>query len=129
VRNTELQLKRKDIVYLTLSVSRGGRRSFQMGQSQCHLGSPFGELADYRKIHGHCNVPKGTAKIKLALWVSPVKVLRFAPTRRKVAVYDAFTISALEKLRFQNGQARPGWERPELSRKRNIQLRNKRRTV
>jgi hypothetical protein len=28
------------------------------------------DLADYRKIHGHCNVPRATAKTQLAGWVT-----------------------------------------------------------
>jgi hypothetical protein len=35
------------------------------------------ELVDYRKIHGHCNVPRNSKNIKLAMWVKKQRSLGF----------------------------------------------------
>jgi hypothetical protein len=57
------------------------------------VGDRLSELADYRKIHGHCNVPKATAKTKLAKWVATQGDYRLH--ERKI-VYDYQRIQELE---------------------------------
>jgi hypothetical protein len=46
------------------------------------------ELADYRKIHGHCNVPRNNSENAKLANGSQQRQLQVAP-RRKEIVYDA----------------------------------------
>ena len=61
------------------------------------------ELADYRKIHGHSNVPKRYSKSNnLGRWVISYKAkgpLQVAPTRKDIA-YDHLPNPGIEKPWF-----------------------------
>jgi hypothetical protein len=54
---------------MTLPVSRHWK-AWNSISLHHRLEDRLSELADYRKINGHCNVPKTTAKTLLANWVS-----------------------------------------------------------
>jgi hypothetical protein len=60
------------------------------------------ELADYRKIHGHCNVPTTTAKTREV--IKPKEQLQVAPKRKDID-YDHLPNPGIGKLRFRNGTA------------------------
>jgi hypothetical protein len=56
------------------------------------------ELADYRKIHGHCNVPTTTAKTREVN--KPKEQLQVAPKRKEID-YDHLPNPGLESLGFE----------------------------
>jgi predicted chitinase len=60
------------------------------------------ELAEYRKIHGHCNVPKGYSEnTKLGNWVSKQKVQYRGYREGKTSPMTPFRFKALESLGFE----------------------------
>jgi hypothetical protein len=60
------------------------------------------ELADYRKIHGHCNVPrKYTGNAKLAWWVSQQRQLYRLRKEGKISHMTLQRIQDLESLGFE----------------------------
>jgi hypothetical protein len=60
------------------------------------------ELADYRKINGHCNVPyKYSESIKLAHWVSKQRQLYKLYREEKKSSMTLYRIHELESLCFE----------------------------
>jgi hypothetical protein len=60
------------------------------------------ELAEYRKIHGHCNVPKRYSEnTKLGLWVSKQKVQCRGYRDGKKSPMTPFRFQALKSLGFE----------------------------
>jgi hypothetical protein len=52
-----MHLRRKDIAYDTFRIQ--ALKAWVSNGTARHIGkTAVSELADYRKIHGHCNVPK-----------------------------------------------------------------------
>jgi hypothetical protein len=61
----------------------------------------LGELTDYRKIHGHCNVPKSHSKnTKLATWVANQRTYYRLQVEGKRSPMTLSRIQALESLGF-----------------------------
>ncbi len=60
------------------------------------------ELADYRKIHGHCNVPstRNSEYIKLARWVSTQRRQYNLYVNGKASRMTTFHIQELKSLDF-----------------------------
>jgi hypothetical protein len=71
------------------------------------------ELAEYRKIHGHCNVPTNYSESsKLAKWVSKQRTNnRFHP-EGKTSSMTPFRIQELESLGFEWDSYGTTWEDP-----------------
>jgi hypothetical protein len=69
------------------------------------------ELADYRKIHGHCNVPRNYIENhQLAVWVVTQRSnYRFYQEGKKSSM-TAFRIQELESLGFEGGSHTVAWE-------------------
>jgi hypothetical protein len=69
------------------------------------------ELAEYRRIHGHCNVPKGYSdNIQLGTWVSSQrKYYRFL-IKGETSPMTALRIQALERLGFKWDCCGATWE-------------------
>jgi hypothetical protein len=62
------------------------------------------ELADYRKIHGHCNVPTiYSENAKLASWVSSQRSQYRFYVEGKISQITTFRIQKLESLGFEWG--------------------------
>jgi hypothetical protein len=60
------------------------------------------ELAEYRKIHGHCNVPKRYSEnIKLGYWVSRQRFQYRLYREGKPSNMTALRIQALKRLGFE----------------------------
>jgi hypothetical protein len=60
------------------------------------------ELADYRKIHGHCNVPvRDSENIQLGTWVSNQRTQYKLHEEGKKSHMTIFRIQALESLGFE----------------------------
>jgi hypothetical protein len=69
------------------------------------------ELADYRKIHGHCNVPRGNNKnTKLAMWVGTQRSSYKLHVEGKKSQMTTFRIQQLESLHFDWGFCVTAWE-------------------
>jgi hypothetical protein len=66
------------------------------------------ELADYRKIHGHCNVPRNNSENTKLANGSQQRRLQVAP-RRKEIVYNALH-PGIGKLRFEWNSHSTAWE-------------------
>jgi hypothetical protein len=71
------------------------------------------ELADYRKIHGHCNVPRNYSEnAKLGRWVSAQRTQFRLHRERKTSRMTPFRIQALKNLGFEwNRRSAPGGKR------------------
>jgi hypothetical protein len=69
------------------------------------------ELADYRKIHGHCNVPYNYSEnVKLAGWVKVQRQQYKFQHERKRSAMTLPRIQALESLGFEWGVGVTAWE-------------------
>jgi hypothetical protein len=62
------------------TVGRNGKLRFRMGHPRRRLEDRLSELADYRKIHGHCNVRR-IAENKVGKWVETKGRIQVAPGR------------------------------------------------
>jgi hypothetical protein len=68
------------------------------------------ELADYRKIHGHCNVPKVYSEnAQLGTWVSTQRKNYRFHLEGKTSPMTALRIQALESLGFEWDRFGPSW--------------------
>jgi hypothetical protein len=69
------------------------------------------ELADYRKIHGHCNVPKRcNENTKLGKWVATQRYQYRLQVEGKSSAMTTFRIQELESLGFEWDGSSPTWE-------------------
>jgi hypothetical protein len=60
------------------------------------------ELADFRKIHGHCNVPqKYSENTKLGIWVMKQRAQYKLDREGKTSRMTPFRIQALKSLGFE----------------------------
>jgi hypothetical protein len=76
-----------------------------MGQPRRCLEERLSELADYRKIHGHCNVPASTAKQPIwEVGLNPRAIQ--SCTKMEDVVYDHLPNSGIGNLGFRMGQPR-----------------------
>jgi hypothetical protein len=75
-------------------------------------GDRLSELADYRKIHGHCNVPTSKKKnIKLGEWVTKQRSTYWLHLAGKTSPMTTFRIKELESLDFEWDRSHGGaWE-------------------
>jgi hypothetical protein len=65
-------------------------------------GERLSELADYRKIHGHCNVPQRYGEnTKLGIWVGNQRTQYTLHLEGKKSKLTALRIQALERLGFE----------------------------
>jgi hypothetical protein len=69
------------------------------------------ELADYRKLHGHCNVPQHYSEnIKLANWVHTQRNHYMLHLQGKTSPMPNFRIQELENLGFKWDSCKTAWE-------------------
>jgi hypothetical protein len=69
------------------------------------------ELAEYRKIHGHCNVPERYSEnIKLGKWVKTQRYKYKLYQEGKTSPMTEIRIQALENLGIEWSTARNSWE-------------------
>jgi hypothetical protein len=97
--------QREDIVYDHLPNSRNGKLGFRMGQPRRCLEERLSELADYRKIHGHCNVPRRYSKTTNLGSGSQPKGNTELHQEGKTSSMTTFRIQELESL-VSNGTAK-----------------------
>jgi hypothetical protein len=71
----------------------------------------FNELADYRKIHGHCNVPYNCREnTKIAMWISRQRTSYRLHREGKRSQMTLPRIQALESLGFEWEASLAAWE-------------------
>jgi hypothetical protein len=69
------------------------------------------ELADYRKIHGHCNVPQNYSEnAKLGTWVGTQRTQYKLHLEGKTSHMTNFRIQDLESVGFEWGVLISAWE-------------------
>jgi hypothetical protein len=69
------------------------------------------QLADYRKIHGHCNVPtRCSENTRLANWVKTQKINYLLHLERKKTYMTLSRIQELESLGFEWDRRGASWE-------------------
>jgi hypothetical protein len=84
---------------------------FEWGCSSATWEVRFSELADYRKIQGHCNVPTHYSEnIKLARWVDNQKCQYRLHLEGKKSHITVLRIQELESLGFEWGCSSAPWE-------------------
>jgi hypothetical protein len=89
--------KGKEIIYDALPYPGIGNLEFRMGLLWRQL-----ELADYRKIHGHCNFPRSNSEnSKLSKWVAKQKWNYRLHREGKKSCMPTYRIQALESLGFE----------------------------
>jgi hypothetical protein len=72
----------------------------------------FGELADYRKIHGHCNVPQRFSEnAKLANWVGNQRRNYSWHLEKETSPMTTNRIQALESLGFEWDSQGAAWKK------------------
>jgi hypothetical protein len=76
---------------------------FEWGSHSAALKDRLSELADYRKIHGHCNVPQNCSENpKLAQWVKTQrKEYRLLQAEGKISNMTLFRVQELDSLDFE----------------------------
>jgi hypothetical protein len=78
------------------------RLGFEWGSYGAAWGGRLSELTDYRKINGHCDVPKDYSEdSKLANWVSTQRLDYRLHKKGKQSPMTTFRIQALESLGFE----------------------------
>jgi hypothetical protein len=68
------------------------------------------ELADYHKIHGHCNVPHNSENSKLGKWVGTQRSHYFLQLEGKTSPMTTLRIQDLESLGFEWDSRGAAWE-------------------
>jgi hypothetical protein len=75
---------------------------FEWGSRATAFEDRLSELADYRKVHGHCNVPKNyTGNTKLYAWVGKQRYQYSLHLKGKTSSISLPRIQALERLGFE----------------------------
>jgi hypothetical protein len=84
---------------------------FEWGRHASAWEDRLSELAEYRKIHGHCNVPYNYSKsAKLGRWVATQRTYYRLQKERKTSSLTTFRIQELESLGFEWGRHASAWE-------------------
>jgi hypothetical protein len=87
--------------------------SFECGSRDIAWEVRLSELGDYRKVHGHCNVPKSyTENAKVATWVAHQRSQYSLHLKGKKSQITPPRFQALERLVFE-------WK-PSISRRGGI---------
>jgi hypothetical protein len=86
---------------------------FEWGSRATAFEDRLSELTDYRKVHGHCNVPqKCSENAKLGTWVAKQRYQYSLHLKGKISSISLPRIQALERLGFE-------WK-PSISRREGI---------
>jgi hypothetical protein len=120
----KLHLEGKASSMTNLRIQELNRLGFEWNRSGATWEDRLSELADYRKIHGHCNVPKRCRKnSKLGAWIGIQRKQYKSHREGKTSPMTNFRIQALESLGFEWSCFGATWEErlSELADYRNIQ--------
>jgi hypothetical protein len=110
-RQYKLHLQEEKSHMTTVRIQELERLGFEWDIYGAAWEDRFTELADYRKIHGHCSVPqKYSDHPKLATWVATQKNHYRWHVEGKASPMTTFRIQALESLGFEWGSHSVAWE-------------------
>jgi hypothetical protein len=110
-RNYRLHLERKTSHMATFRIQELENLGFEWGYCITAWEDRLSELADYRKIHGHCNVPHNHCKnAKLAQWVATQRKKYKLQVEGKTSPMTTFRIQGLESLGFEWRVCVTTWE-------------------
>jgi hypothetical protein len=85
---------------------------FEWDNHSAAWGDRLSELADYRKIHGHCNVPaRCSENLKLATWVATQRSHYRLQLEGKISHMTLARIQELESLGFEWDRRGASWEK------------------
>jgi hypothetical protein len=101
-----LHLKGKTSAMTLLRIEELESLGFEWGgrHATCTWDYRLSELADYRKVHGHCNVPqKYNENAKLGTWVATQRRQYRLHLKGKTSAITLPRIEALERLGFEWG--------------------------
>jgi hypothetical protein len=102
VANQRNQYKLKKSCMTPLRIKALESLGFEWGSLRVAWEDRLSELADYRKSHGHCNVPQQCSEnTQLAWWVSSQRTQFRLHEEGKTSSMTALRIQALEGLGFQ----------------------------
>jgi hypothetical protein len=107
-----LHLEGKKSFMTAFRINALGSLDFEWDSHNATWGDRLGELADYRKIHGHCNVPqKYRENTTLANWVANQRQQYKLHLQGKKSHMTTFRIQQLESLGFEwGGCCNTAWE-------------------
>jgi hypothetical protein len=103
----QLAPRRKDIGDHSSPYPGNGNLGFQWGSrgANCTWKDRLSELANFRKVHGHCNVPKRYSEnFKLGRWVAAQRSQYSLHLKGKTPLLFTPRIKALERLGFEWGR-------------------------
>jgi hypothetical protein len=100
--NYRLHLEGNSSLMTTLRIQALESLDFEWDGNDAAWGDRLSELADYRKLHGHCNVPYRYSKnTKLGLWAKVQRSNYRLHVKGKKSTLTALRIQALERLGFE----------------------------
>jgi hypothetical protein len=101
-KNYKLYLKERTSLLTLSRIQELESLGFEWDSRGTTWDDRLSELADYRKIHGHCNVPQRYSEnTKLGRWVSYQKTQYKLHREGKTSPMTPFRIQALESLGFK----------------------------
>jgi hypothetical protein len=107
----KLHLEEKKSLMTTFRIQELERLGFEWDIYGAAWEDRLTELADYRKIHGHCSVPqKYSENPKLGKWVTAQKFQYRLLVEGKTSPMTTFRIQALESLGFEWGSHSAAWK-------------------
>jgi hypothetical protein len=109
--NYRLHLEGKPSAMTTFRIKELDSLGFEWDSYGAAWEDRLSELADYRKIHGHCNVPQNyNENSKLAQWVKTQRKRYRLHLQGKISQMTLPRIQALESLGFEWGIQGAAWE-------------------
>jgi hypothetical protein len=106
-----LHVKGKRSPMTTLRIQELESLGFEWGTCITPWEDRLSELADYRKIHGHCNVPQRYSEnTKLGQWVADQRARYNVHVKGKRSSMTLSRIRELDKIGFAWNRSGPTWE-------------------
>jgi hypothetical protein len=100
--NYKLHQEGKKSLMTTLRIQALESLGFEWDTHGTAWGERLSELADYRKIHGHCNVPyRYNENVQLGQWAEVQRSNYRLHVKGKKSTLSALRIQALERLGFE----------------------------
>jgi hypothetical protein len=108
--NYRLHLEGKKSSMTTFRIQELEGLGFEWDYSSATWEDRLSELADYRKINGHCNVPRiYSANAKLGTWVAAQRTQYRLHLKGKESSMTLSQIQELESLGFERGWCNTAW--------------------
>jgi hypothetical protein len=109
--NYKLHLEGKRSPMTTFRIQKLESLGFEWSSRGTLWGDRLGELGDYRKIHGHCNVPKRYSEnTKLGYWVNKQRGQYSLHLKGYTSPLTPSRIHELDSMGFEWDRSAPAWE-------------------